>query len=110
MYVSDLYCPLDYISGSVAMTRLTSFFQYIMRKQGYCMLPYVDDMIGCALVGEADKQCDFLLRLLENLGFQITLAKFLRPTQVCYCLGIMTDTKAKTLCISKEKTTTRDHQ
>ena len=85
------------------MTRLTSFFQYIMRKQGYCMLPYVDDMIGCALVGKADKQCDFLLRLLENLGFPISSTKLVRPTHVCNCLGIMIDTKAKTLFISKEK-------
>ena len=60
------------------------------------MFPHEDDMTRCALVGEAN----FLLRLLKNLGFLISLAKLLRPTHDCNCLGIMTDTK--TLFISKE--------
>ena len=102
-YYSDLFCPFGHRSGSMAMTRLTSFFRFLMHKQGYQMFAYVDDMIGCSKKSDADDQCDFLLSLLERLGFPISPKKLVRPTQVCNCLGIMVNTKDKTLFISDEK-------
>ena len=85
------------------MTRLTSFFRFLMHKQGYQMFAYVDDKIGCSNKSDADDQCDFLLSLLERLGFPISPKKLVRPTKVCNCLGIMVNTKDKTLFISDEK-------
>ena len=103
LYYSDQYCPFGHRSGSMAMTRLTSFFRFLMTQQGYCMHPYVDDMIGCASKADADNQCNFLLGLLERLGFPISSKKLVRPTHLCNCLGIMIDTHSKTLFISHEK-------
>ena len=62
-YYSDVYCPFGHRSGSMACTRLTDFFRYIMRQQGYTIFNYIDDLVGIgplSTVGEAYKY------LLEN--------------------------------------------
>ena len=102
-YYSDQYCPFGHRSGSMGMTRLTDFFRFLMTQKGYHIYSYVDDMIGCAEESNADSQCDFLLSLLERLGFPISPKKLVRPTKVCNCLGIVIDTTNRTLSVSEEK-------
>lgn len=43
-YYSDGYYPFGHVSGSMACTRLSSFFRYLMFKKKYDIVSYVDDM------------------------------------------------------------------
>ena len=60
-YYSDVYCPFGHRSGSMACTRLTDFFRYIMRLQGYTIFNYIDDLIGIDPLSTVGKAYKYLL-------------------------------------------------
>ena len=102
-YYSDVYCPFGHRSGSMACTRLTDFFRYIMRQQGFTIWNYIDDLVGIGPLSTVGKAYKFLLELLDNLRFPISGSKLEPPTTRCNYLGVIVDTETATLSVPQGK-------
>ena len=74
-----------------------------MFKQNYTVFSYVDDLIGCIPVREANKAFQFLLDVLQDLNFLISDKKFMQPTTICNCLGIIVNTENHTISVPEDK-------
>ena len=102
-YYSDLFCPFGHRSGSMACTRLSDFFRYLMNKNDYVIFNYVDDLLGVGKGQNILDSFDFLLNILYRLGFPISKSKLATSSSTCNCLGIIVDTKNVTLSVPAEK-------
>ena len=79
-YFSDTFCLLGHRGGSTACTRLSYFFGYLMRKRNYVVYNYVDDIMGIGPESIVFDSVNYLLQLLENLGFPISIFKVNKST------------------------------
>ena len=104
-YYSDLFCPFGHRSGSMACTRLSDFFRYLMHKNNYVIFNYVDDLLGVGKEKNIHDSFKFLLSILKKLGFPISKSKLAAPSTTCNCLGVIVNTKEATLSVPTEKLT-----
>ena len=102
-YFADTFCPFRHRSGSMMCSHLSDFFRYIMFKQSYIVYIYVDDILGLGIELQAHEAFRYLLGILKDLGFPISQSKLVAPTTRCNCLGIIVDTKERTLSIPHQK-------
>ena len=64
---------------------------------------YIDDLIYTGLPSKIYQSYQFLLDLLQDLGLAINHEKLIAPTTSAICLGILVDTKTRTISIPSEK-------
>ena len=102
-YFSDHFTPFGHVGGSLSCCRLTSFFRYLARRNGYVTYCYVDDVIGIGVNPEATKGFHFMKNLLEELNFPISNSKLVTPSQQATCLGIIINVKKQTVSIPEGK-------
>ena len=102
-YFADTFCPFGHVGGSMACSRLTDMFRYVMNGRNATVFTYVDDCLGCAHAGRSMDDYNFLLRLLQDLGFPISKNKLVSPTTKCQCLGVVIDTEQRTISVTQEK-------
>ena len=102
-YFSDTFCPFGHRGGSTACTRLSDLFRFLMRKRNYVVYNYVDDIMGIGPESTVFDSFNYLLQLLEDLGFPISTSKLVSPQTECNCLGIMINTVNKTLAVPAQK-------
>ena len=74
-------------------TRLTNFFRFIIRQQGYTIFDNIGDLVGIGPLSTVENAYQFLLELLGNLGFPVCDSKLEPPSSKCNCLGVIVDTK-----------------
>lgn len=84
-------------------SRLTDFFRYLARRQGYVTFAYVDDVIGCERKDVATAGYKFLIDILQDLNFPVSHKKLVAPTTRASCLGIIIDTQDQTVSIPEDK-------
>ena len=74
-----------------------------MRKHNYVVYNYIDDIIGIGPESTVFDSVNYLLQLLENLGFPISTSKLIHPQTECNCLGIIVNTVKKILAVPAQK-------
>ena len=74
-----------------------------MRKRGYDVINYIDDVIGFGTVSTANPAFQCLYQLFENLGFEISKTKLVAPTTKVTCLGVSINTEDFTVSVPSEK-------
>ena len=102
-YFLDTCLPFGYRHGSGIFQRLTDAVRFIMRKRGYDVINYIDDVIGFGTVSTANPAFQCLYQLLENLGFEISKTKLVAPTTKVTCLGVSINTEDFTVSVPSEK-------
>ena len=102
-YFSDTFCPFGHRGGSTACTRVSDFFRFLVHKRNYVVYNYVDDIMDIGPESTVFESFNYLLQLLENLGFPISKSKLISPQTECNCLGIMVNTVKKTLAVPTQK-------
>ena len=65
--------------------------------------PDQDDYVGVGISSVAHKSFQFLLKLMECLGFSVSQKKLVPPSTRVTCLGVLIDTDAGTISIPSEK-------
>ena len=73
-----------------------------MRKRGYDVINYIDDVIGFGTVSTANPAFQCLYQLLENLGFEISKTILVAPTTKVTCLGVSINTEYFTVSVPSE--------
>ena len=95
--------PFGYCHGSSLYQRLSDSVCYIMHRQNYDVINYIDDILGIDLPNRIDTSFDALRSLLRQLGFEISKKKLVAPTTCMNCLGIVVNPKDFTLTTPPEK-------
>ena len=80
-----------YIDRSMASNGFHTFFNYI------------DDLIYIGLPSEIQDSFEFLTKLLQQLGLDISTKKLVPPSTSVVCLGILIDSVNKTVSIPPDK-------
>ena len=75
-----------------------------MQQHGFPRLfNYIDDLIFTGLPSNIHDSFQFLLKLLQELGLDISHKKLVAPHTSITCLGIQIDTVSRTLSIPQKK-------
>ena len=74
-----------------------------MKKRGYAIINYIDNVIGFDTVSTANSAFQCQYRLLENLGFEISTTKLVAPTTNVTCLGVLINTEDFSVLVPPEK-------
>ena len=103
-YYIDLALPFGFRLGSFFFSKLSDRVRYIMKKYGHnALLNYLDDLIYCGLPSTIDQAYDCLIRLLGDLGLDISWKKLHPPSTQAVCLGILFDTINRSISIPPDK-------
>ena len=103
-YYIDQSVPFGYRHGSIFFEKVTDSIRYIMRKHGFPdLFNYVDDIIYCGTPSEITPAFKFLTHLIHQLGLDINPKKLVAPTTSMICLGILVDTRTRTMSVPPEK-------
>ena len=99
-YFIDRSVPFGYRNGSQNFQRCTDAIQFTMQQHGFPHLfNHIDDLIYTGLPSNIDHSFQFLLKLLQELGLDISQKKLVPPSTSVVCLGIHIDTVNRTLSI-----------
>ena len=100
----DVSMPFGFRHGSLFFQRCSDAIRYIMASHGYKGLyNYIDDLIYIGLPSEIQDSYQFLLKLLQDLGLDISVSKLVSPSTSVICLDILVDTINKTISIPEQK-------
>ena len=104
-YLIDKCLPYEGRSAPGIFHRVTQAVWWTMHRRGFNgLVVYLDDFI---IIAPTREECqlafDTLMQLLKDLGFQISIAKFVLPCQLLVFLGIQIDTNALVLPLPKDK-------
>ena len=103
-YFIDRSVPFGYRNGSQICQRCTDAIRFTMQQHGFPHLfNYIDDLIYTGLPSNIHNSFQFLLKLLEELGLDISHKKLVSPSTSVVCLGIRIDTVNRTLSIPDTK-------
>jgi hypothetical protein len=76
----------------------------LMNKVGFCCVSYIDDFL---VIGKSMTECqsalDYLLELVQSLGFEVNWWKVASPNQVTTFLGVEINCIERTLSLPPEK-------
>ena len=82
------YLPFLFRHGSAIFQRLGDTVRFIMSSNGHQVTNYIDNIVGYATKSQTQASFDTLYELLLELGFTISMNKFVKPTITATCLGI----------------------
>ena len=100
----DVSTPFGYRNGSLFFQRCSDAIRYIMAEHGFPdLFNYIDDLIYVGLPSKIDAAFDFLMSLLADLGLEVSSKKLVAPATSVICLGILIDSKSRTISIPSEK-------
>ena len=78
--------------------------RYIMHTQYHTILiNYIDDLIYTGLSSNINATFDDLLFILRQLGLDVSQKKFVKPSTLAICLGILINAISRTTSIPPDK-------
>lgn len=83
--------------------RLTKIICFMMKKLGFELLNYIDDLVGCHISIIAFMAYECLKMLLGNSGFVENVSKRCPPSTRMVFLGVLFDTEKLTLEVTPER-------
>ena len=100
----DVTLPFTFCHGSVFFACCSDAICHIMRQHTFTGLwNCVDDLIYTGLPSNIHQSYTFPLQLLQQLGLDISAEKLVPPSTSLVCLGILINTKTRTISIPETK-------
>ena len=100
----DTSLAFGFRHGSMFFQRCSDAIHHIMRQHGFPHLwNYIYDLIYTGLPSQIYPAYRFLLNLLSQLGLDISPEKLVPSATAVTCLGILIDTKSRTMSVLAEK-------
>ena len=91
------------LHGTQIFQRLSDAVRFMMHREGYDVINYVDDFVGVGVPSVAQHSYDCLRKTLQSLGLDVSVKKLVAPCTKVTCLGGDIDTVTKTIAILDEK-------
>ena len=103
-YYIDTRLPFGLASAAMACQRTTNAVTYILNKQGYPLVNYLDDFASArAQFSEAISMFYQLKQLLLELGLRESADKAVFPTQIMVFLGVLFNTITMTMEVTPDR-------
>ena len=102
-YYFDSCLPFGFKHGSKIFQRTSDAVRFMMSKQNYDIINYIDDLIGFGLASTAHNSFKYLCELLKKLGLTISTKKLVPPTTTVTCLGVQINTVEGTISVPPQK-------
>ena len=100
----DIAPPFGCRTSALACARTTRAVVWLLRKEGFFTLCYLDDFIGIEKTEEqAYKAYNKFMALAKDLGLDLAIEKCSPPTQKLTWLGFCIDAMAMTVTLPHEK-------
>ena len=99
----DTCLPFGSRHGSQFFQRVSDALRYVMRREGFSVINYIDDFLGYGTPSIARASFDTLLEKMRHLGLDVSEKKLVQPCTRAVCLGILVDTIQGTVAIPQEK-------
>ena len=99
----DTCLPFGSRHGTQIFQRLSDAVRYMMRREGFDVINYVDDFVGIDVPSVARRSYDRLCAILGELGLDVSVKKLVAPCTKAICLGVEIDTVQKTIAIPEDK-------
>ena len=99
----DTCLPFGSRHGTQIFQHLSDAVRYIMRREGFDVVNYVDDFVGIDIPSVARRSYDRLCAILGDLGLDVSVKKLVAPCTKAICLGVEIDTVQKTIAIPEDK-------
>ena len=90
-------------SAALNCQRLTNAVSHILKKKGVDVVNYLDDIAGAESWNKADRAFRLLGVILQQCGIEESVAKACAPNTKMVFLGILVDTVAMSLEITKDR-------
>ena len=96
--------PFDFRHGSTFFHNCCDTICHIMRQHGFPYFwNYIDKLIYTDLPSQIYNAYQFLINLLSELGLDVSKEKLVAPAAAVTCLGILIDTRTRTISIPHSK-------
>ena len=99
----DRTMPMGLRSAAMCCQRITNAFKFMVEKQGFDLVSYLDDMVSAETWALADKCLSTIQKVVRDSGAEEAEAKTVHPTCVMLFLGILFNTISLTLEISQDR-------
>ena len=99
----DTCLPFGSRHGTQIFQHLSDAVRYMMRREGFDVVNYIDDFVGVDVLSVARCSYDRLCEILSGLGLDISVKKLVAPCTKVTCLGVDIDTVEKTIAIPEDK-------
>ena len=99
----DMCLPFGSRHGMQIFQHLSDAVRYMMHREGFDIVNYVDDFVGVDVPSIARHSYDRLYDILSDLGLDVSIKKLVAPGTKVTCLGLDIDTVEKTIAIPEDK-------
>ena len=89
--------------GMQIFQRLSDAVRFMMRRDGFDVVNYVDDFVGIGVPSVAQRSYDRLCEILGDLGLDISVKKLVAPCTKVTCLDVDINTVDRTIAIPEDK-------
>ena len=99
----DLVSPMGLRSAPYFAQRTSNAIRYIHNKMGFFLFNYIDDFIGAEVRSRIWASFNTFTKTLRDLEVKESIEKRIKPTQCLNCVGILVNSKEKTMAILPER-------
>ena len=101
-FYMDTCLPIGSRRGTQIFQHMSDAVHYVMRRNGFTVVNYVDDFVGIGILGVTQASYHFLLALLKRLGLDVSEKKVIHPGTKVVCFGVEIDTVNCTIAIPQD--------
>ena len=102
-YFFDRTMPMGLRSAAMCCQRITNAFKFIVEKEGFDLVPYLDDMASAEVWSLAEKCYGTIRDTVKGSGAEESTGKNVPPTVTMTFLGILANSLTLTLEVPEER-------
>ena len=99
----DKFLAFRAVHGTAIFQRITDFIRFILAKQGFVVLNYIDDIYACCHFDKARGAFEAFNDVIREVGLPINPQKAFAPTTELSIMGIVINVKKGTFSIEEGK-------
>lgn len=102
-HMFDMTMPMGLRSAAMCCQRITRAFRYVVKQEGFDLVPYLDDMGAAETWDRADQCYDMIRGTVKGCGALEKTSKNIPPCCEMIFLGILVNTLSLTLEVPEER-------
>ena len=102
-YYIDKNLAFGAVHGTAIFERVSNLIHFILAKQGFKVLNYIDDIYAVCHKDTAQAAYETLISVVGNIGLPINISKLFPPSTELSILGIVVNVNTRTFSIPNEK-------
>ena len=102
-YYIDKNLAFGAVHGTAIFERISNLIRYILAKQGFKVLNYIDDIYAVCHKDTAQTAYETLISVVKKIGLPINISKLFSPSTDLSILGISVNVSKRTFSVPSDK-------